>query len=126
MYINVSDSDFNYGLVFEVEAYCKKKGIELPRAIVKTQIYQRAKSLKRYYNMSLEEYDNLLEAQSHLCAICKQKQIGNNRWGKLEFLSVDHCHVTKKVRGLLCTDCNYALGRFKENIIFLKNAITYL
>lgn len=125
--LSLGDVDFkNIGLVFEVEAYCKKKGIELPKAIVRTPIYQRAKNLKRYYNLSLEEYDKLLEAQNNLCAICLGPQKGNHRWGTSLYLTVDHCHKTGKIRGLLCTDCNHALGRFKENISILKNAIRYL
>ena len=39
---------------------------------------------------------------------------------------MDHCHKTKKIRGLLCHTCNSGLGMFKDNIEYLKNAIKYL
>lgn len=41
-------------------------------------------------------------------------------------LAVDHCHESGKVRGLLCSNCNNGLGRFKDNLEYLKNAIKYL
>jgi hypothetical protein len=41
-------------------------------------------------------------------------------------LAVDHCHTTGKVRGLLCSTCNTALGSFQDNPAYLKAAIHYL
>lgn len=41
-------------------------------------------------------------------------------------LFVDHNHETKKVRGLLCTNCNAGLGMFKDSIEKLELAIDYL
>jgi hypothetical protein len=41
-------------------------------------------------------------------------------------LSIDHCHNTGKVRGLLCDHCNKGLGLFKDNIDYLNKAIEYL
>ena len=41
-------------------------------------------------------------------------------------LSIDHCHKTGKVRGLLCKHCNHGLGKFKDDVNLLKIAIDYL
>jgi hypothetical protein len=41
-------------------------------------------------------------------------------------LAVDHCHTTGKIRGLLCSKCNPALGAFNDNIEILNSAIKYL
>ena len=41
-------------------------------------------------------------------------------------LCVDHCHTTGNVRGLLCDTCNTALGKFRDNIDLLNEAIKYL
>src|SRR5262249_25053635 len=62
---------------------------------------RRANQLNRY-GMSLLEYELRLVFQNGACAICKKKSKG--------ILCVDHCHVTGKVRGLLCKKCNSALG----------------
>lgn len=55
------------------------------------------------------------------CAICKKHKSNFTR-----ALAVDHCHTTGKIRGLLCTNCNRALGNIKDSIDNLKNAIEYL
>ncbi len=76
--------------------------------------------LKKHFKITLAEYEQMLEQQNNGCAICghKCKTYGN--------LSVDHCHKTGKIRGLLCTNCNRAIGLFSDNVDFLKNAIRYL
>lgn len=60
----------------------------------------------------------MLDEQNGVCAICKFKP-------KTVF-HVDHCHSTGKVRGLLCINCNMALGLLKDNKMFLSQAIDYL
>ena len=66
--------------------------------------------LLRKYNISLEEYQQLYEAQKGCCAICKKEPQSLNvtriSKGKKEILVVDHDHATKRIRGLLCQECN--------------------
>ena len=45
---------------------------------------------------------------------------------EVESASIDHCHVTGKIRGVLCRNCNVALGHFKDSRLHLKAALTYL
>jgi len=79
------------------------------------------------YGITLEQYSLMLENQNNVCAICKSKEIAkDNRSGNTRRLAVDHCHNSRKVRGLLCTSCNTALGSAKDNIEILKNMIAYL
>jgi len=66
-----------------------------------------------------EEYKALLERQGSVCAICKEAP-------KKGRLHVDHIHGTDKVRGLLCSLCNPALGLFKDDPNRLAVAIEYL
>jgi hypothetical protein len=78
--------------------------------------------LQHYYKLSKEEATLLYYKKLNgICDIC-----GNPETSKYFLLSVDHNHKTGKVRGLLCSNCNNGLGRFKENIIILQNAIEYL
>lgn len=72
------------------------------------------------YGLTKEEYLNILEDQNHCCKICKNKELFYQK------LIVDHNHNTGKVRGLLCSSCNQGLGKFKDNIEALKEAIEYL
>lgn len=81
---------------------------------------QKNQVLKRFYGINLQEYNKMLKNQQGTCKICNSKP----KYKKS--LSVDHCHKTGKVRGLLCGDCNTGLGKFRDNIDSLKNAIKYL
>jgi len=69
--------------------------------------------------LSFEEYKNMTINQNGLCAIC-----GNTDNGRE--LSIDHCHKTNKVRGLLCKKCNSAIGFLSDDIGLLEKAIMYL
>jgi len=66
------------------------------------------------------EYDTLLTQQGGVCAICKVAPDNQRK------LAVDHCHQTGRVRGLLCTACNVALGYLQDNTERLQRAIQYL
>lgn len=87
----------------------------------RTKEQLKDKKLRENYGISLVDYNNMFQEQFGCCAICKRHQ------SELTVsLSVDHCHITKRVRGLLCYNCNSGLGRFKDNEEYLKTAITYL
>jgi len=77
--------------------------------------------LQGTFGITLEEYNDLLEAQDGVCAICGKTPEENGR-----SLAVDHCHKTGKIRGLLCQVCNAGLGSFKDNQDILRKAIEYL
>lgn len=82
----------------------------------------RETHLKREYGMSLKDYNKLFIKQKEVCAICKVKKLPRYQ----KNLHVDHCHKTKKIRGLLCWKCNSAIGLFNDNISILLAAIKYL
>ena len=67
-------------------------------------------------------YETLYAKQNGLCAICSQPETT----GRYRTLSVDHCHSTEKVRGLLCNRCNRAIGLLGDDVSRLKTAIKYL
>lgn len=81
----------------------------------------RNNHLKRYYGITHIEYEQILLKQDNRCAICgcySDKQ-------KRKF-AVDHNHITKEVRGLLCSNCNTGIGSLKENKQIFENAMEYL
>lgn len=88
-------------------------------------LYNRRINLKRHYSLTLEEYDKLSQQSDNKCYICEKEETAHRKGQKFQ-LAVDHCHVTKKVRGLLCMSCNQALGLFKDNEAILEKAIQYL
>ena len=75
------------------------------------------------YGLTPFDYRVLETKQCGVCAICFQEEQNTHQFARL---SVDHCHNTKKVRGLLCSHCNTGLGKFKHSINILEKAITYL
>ena len=87
----------------------------------KGKLANKKGQLKSKYNLSIEEYNNKLKNQNHKCAICGIDEIDLS-----SKLAVDHDHVTKKIRDLLCINCNTGLGQFKDNVDFLFKAISYL
>lgn len=95
----------------------RKKNSEWTRANPRKLL---AAQLQRLYGLSLEEFNRLLIEQCGLCRIC-QKQMT----GPIEPCA-DHDHETKKVRGLLCSNCNKGLGFFGDRISNLEAAIKYL
>lgn len=82
-------------------------------------------NLKKY-GINYKEYLQLLEKQNGVCAICFNPETSSNNKVNISSLAVDHCHITGKVRGLLCQKCNQAIGLLKDNKVLLQNAINYL
>lgn len=84
-------------------------------------------ALKKDFGITSEDYTKMLQEQESVCAICKQTETKLDwRSKKILPLSVDHCHTTGKVRGLLCADCNRALGMFQDSAELLQNAAKYV
>lgn len=82
--------------------------------------------LNRKYGITLSDYERMHAEQSGRCKICGGEGFVMDKDRHSLKLVVDHCHVTDKVRGLLCHNCNRALGLLKDNIQTLENAIAYL
>lgn len=78
--------------------------------------------LGRKFKISLADYDAMFAAQKGSCAICGSTESG----GIGPHFSIDHCHKTGVVRGLLCRGCNTGIGSFKDDTTVLAKAISYL
>lgn len=82
-----------------------------------------AENLRNKYGMTPDEYDALLTAQNGRCAICDRLPSDNARHGRLY---VDHHHASGKVRGLLCDQCNRAIGLLQDSPDVIMAAAAYL
>lgn len=69
---------------------------------------------KHNYGITLEEYQALYKQQCGVCASCGHPEIRTYK-GKVKNLATDHCHTTDRIRGLLCHDCNTALGLLRDD-----------
>jgi hypothetical protein len=79
---------------------------------------------KHKFGMDHSAYKEMLESQDGRCAICAIHASDYSQ--RYKNLHVDHNHRTGKVRGLLCHNCNTALGSFFDDEEFLKSAVEYL
>lgn len=85
----------------------------------KTKIPRREANWRAHgIKMTEIEYTECFRRQGGQCAICKRTYTVR--------LAVDHDHVTGKVRGLLCGNCNRALGYFKDNVEVIQKAVEYV
>jgi hypothetical protein len=82
----------------------------------------RRSALKKKYGLTVEEFDRMLAEQGNGCAICGRSD-ADSRGGRLH---VDHCHATGRVRGLLCSACNTAIGKLNDDPELLGRAREYL
>ncbi len=94
---------------------------------VKNKEAVKHNDLKTAFGIGLVEYNKMLLEQQDKCAICKNPETAFIKsLNKTKSFSVDHCHKTGRIRGLLCGKCNTALGLFKEDVSIMKLAINYL
>lgn len=83
--------------------------------------------LLRDYGITIDEFEIKLEQQDFKCAICgENEKMVNATTKKINRLSIDHCHKTGDIRGLLCSNCNRGIGFFKDSQELLLKAIEYL
>jgi len=87
----------------------------------KTNYSLREALLKREYNMTQDDYDQMLQEQDFCCAICKRHMTEFKR-----NLAVDHNHTTGEIRGLLCGNCNRTVGFVKENPEIAESLVRYI
>lgn len=85
-------------------------------------ISNRNSKLKKAYGIDVSQYQKMLESQCFKCAVCNKEHIEAEK----KRLVVDHCHTTNKIRGLLCNNCNTALGLLQENLDTINNLKNYI
>ena len=93
----------------------------------RSRLYSRKRLLKKAYDITIEQYEQMWESQQGLCAnpgctFTAPKVMDDYRAG----LGVDHNHTTGQVRALLCTGCNAALGNIAEDPKRLAGLVVYI
>ena len=120
----------NCGKPDGLASYCKScwKAYQTPRVVKwmkenpeKAKHHRRNAKLKAKYGITVKQYDSLPLAQDGRCPICRRPPPPSGRR-----LAVDHDHKTGKVRGLLCADCNRAVGLMGDSPELLMRASLYL
>ncbi len=89
--------------------------------------HRMEKRLKRKYGIDTETYQKMLAEQDNRCAICRKDFLQKKKkvWNRNDEPTVDHCHKTGKVRGILCRRCNLLLSTIEDNN-FVQKANQYL
>lgn len=107
----------------------REANLELVRAKAKAyhQSPQRQKARRVYeyekrYGLTEQQYNELFEKQDYRCAVCRISLGGIPQ----RQIQVDHEHLSERVRGILCHNCNVGLGHFKDNPQLLRLAALYL
>lgn len=95
--------------------YCDPCRIEARRD------WQRAANLRRY-GVTVAEYERLIKVQRGRCAICRTTDPGG---GHVSF-AIDHDHISGHVRGLLCRNCNSAIGMLQDDPDIIAAAAAYV
>lgn len=109
------------------EFYKAKSTKDGAQSWCKTCVKAKAKSgfkdwkLRKYYGITADQFKDLHDKQNGVCAICNRPNVTDK-----QALSVDHCHKTLKVRGLLCANCNRGLGLFQDNAELMERAAAYI
>jgi hypothetical protein len=78
----------------------------------------RERHYKRKYGLTIAQFEAMRISQNNRCGICKEVFTKTPH--------VDHNHETGQRRGLLCSDCNQALGQLKEDTQRMRNMIEYI
>ena len=108
------------------EAVSKYNNSPERKAKLKEYYQNNKERWKKYtyeqYGITKEIYEAMLESQNNSCYTCGVHINDSGAKG----LCIDHCHETNKVRGLLCSPCNTALGLLKEDIEVMKKLIGYV
>lgn len=83
---------------------------------------RRWRRIKRLYGLSKQDYDDLLHRQGGGCALCSSSDTKTI----VGVFYVDRCHETGRIRGLLCLDCNMALGKLGDTPDRIARVLEYV
>lgn len=88
--------------------------------------YTREVHYQASYGISYQDVLDLIAKQNGKCALCEATVSLHRGGGFKHKAHVDHCHTTNKVRGILCGNCNTALGKLGDDIESIQKVLKYL
>lgn len=91
------------------------------RNFARAQATQIRTRLRKYFGLTVSQYEAMFAAQQGKCAVC-----GRHQSEETIRLAVDPDHITGKVRELLCKRCNWTLGQAKDSAAHLRKLANYL
>ena len=100
---------------------CYNKDKDVSKYNERYKDYRRNWHLLKYYDITLEDYNQMFADQQGKCGCC-----GIHQSECKKSFAVDHDHDTMEVRGLLCDACNLGIGKLGDNIEGLEKALRYL
>ena len=132
--------DYNRSLYLSQQSNPERKCSEFDHCGRKVKSNSRSlvcnpcKELRKRYGITMADRNNMLNEQDHCCKVCdtpvvftKIKGTGTDRNnGDSRRAVVDHCHVSGKVRGVLCHNCNVSLGLINDDQEILTSMLNYL
>lgn len=86
----------------------------------------KRKQLQKHYNLTIDKFEQMLKNQHYKCAVCLKEETAKSADGVIKQLSVDHCHKTNKIRGLLCDACNRAEGFLRSDVDLIRRLADYV
>ena len=104
--------------------YTKARLADKPDVAARYKRNGKDKALQKSYGITLDLYEKMYDNQGGRCGICEELFEDTANHGN--HFSVDHDHKTGLVRALLCTNCNFGIGHFKEDETRLSSALMYL
>lgn len=112
-------SEYNLAKNKRPYSYCRSCTTQLGREWKKRTNYKPSKTyeVNYRYGITLEEYDNLFIEAGNTCKICGRSHLK---------MVLDHCHTTGKIRGIICTNCNTAMGLIAESVDTLDKMKEYV
>jgi Recombination endonuclease VII len=104
---------------------CQRIANRVRRRTTYTPEVGRAENYRRY-GLTLQQFEEMLVAQGGVCAVCgRPETVINPYTKKIQQLHIDHCHLTGRVRGLLCQECNTAYGMLEEDPERIRLLLAY-
>ena len=124
---------YNYKNKSDGKSYRCKQCDNIAKAAYRRKHSAKVKKRRRdidlmsSFGITQGDYDAILKSQNYSCAICGIHYTDVRvTSGRADYFSVDHCHETGGIRGLLCNRCNLALGMFRDSQDLLHRAAKYL